>query len=661
MSSISPYLTRIPNMLASQTALSSITRSNAQLIQLQIQLATGLAFSRPSEDPIGASTVLVLDDLLERREQRLRNLSHAQSMLSSVDSALGGASSMLLEAKGIALSQIGVGSDAETRAAQADVIDSILQGLQGIANRDSHGIRLFGGSSHTTAPFEGMLGGIRYGGSGSGLLSDIGLGGSTPLTLAGDRAFGAVSARVEGERDLDPSLRGSTRLVDLGGARGLGVTPGSLTVVVDGVEVDVDLSDASTIEDVRAGLEAAMQTVDPGATVSLDAAAGDGFVVTPSAGVSIEIQDTGSGTVAADLGLSGTYPGGVATMGDDLQPSLTWTTPLDSLDGMTVPLGVIRVSNGNQVREVDLSGASTAQDIRNTLEQLGLGIRVEIAESGDRLSIHNEVSGASMSISEVSGGTTASDLGIRSFTESTPLSSFNDGGGVRILSGAIDPVTGLPDPAADMDVRVTLADGQTFEVDFVGAETVGDIIAAMEAAAMAAGIAVPGEFDAGLVDDGNGIAIHDFTAGAGELVVEGINNSPAAEQLGIIGSGSAMIAGEDRAKVAVDGVFAHLIALRDALRADNEFGIEVAAERLEADLVRVAESRAEVGVRARRVDDAVTRQEDLSVQDRTLKSSIQDLDFTSAALRFSAMQQQLQAAMATAGSLSNLSLIDFLR
>ena len=93
-------------------------------------------------------------------------------------------------------------------------------------------------------------------------------------------------------------------MVDLGGARGVGVTPGLLTVVVDGVEVDVDLSDASTIEDVRAGLEAAMQTVDPGATVSLDAAAGDGFVVTPSAGVSIEIQDTGSGTVAADLGLS---------------------------------------------------------------------------------------------------------------------------------------------------------------------------------------------------------------------------------------------------------------------------------------------------------------------------------------------------------------------
>ena len=485
MSSITPYLNRVPNLLASRTALESITRANAELIQLQMQLATGLAFNRPSEDPIGASTVLVLDDLLERREQRLRNLSHAQSMLSSVDSALGDASSMLLEAKGIALSQIGVGSDSQTRATQADVIDSILQGLQGIANRNTHGIHLFGGSAHTTAPFEGLLGGIRYSGMGDGLLSDIGLGSSTALTLAGDRAFGAVSGRIEGERDLDPSLQGSTRLADLGGARGLGVTPGPITVEVNGVAVEVDLSDASTIEDVRAGLEEAIQTLDPGATVSINSTAGDGLIITPSAGSSIQIEDSAAGVMAADLGLVGTFPGGVGTMGDDLQPKLTWTTSLESLDGLSVPLGTIRVENGGQVREVNLSSASTVQDIRNALEQLDLGIRVEISESGDRLSVHNEVSGASMSISEISGGTTASELGIRSFTESTPLSSFNNGGGVTIISGAIDPVTGLPDPAADTDVRITLGDGQTFEVDFVGAETVGDIIAAMEAAAAA--------------------------------------------------------------------------------------------------------------------------------------------------------------------------------
>jgi flagellin-like hook-associated protein FlgL len=49
------------------------------------------------------------------------------------------------------------------------------------------------------------------------------------------------------------------------------------------------------------------------------------------------------------------------------------------------------------------------------------------------------------------------------------------------------------------------------------------------------------------------------------------------------------------------------------------------------------------------------------VQDLALKSSIQDLDFTAAAVRFSTLQQQLQAALSTAGNVTSLTLLDFLR
>jgi flagellin-like hook-associated protein FlgL len=82
---------------------------------------------------------------------------------------------------------------------------------------------------------------------------------------------------------------------------------------------------------------------------------------------------------------------------------------------------------------------------------------------------------------------------------------------------------------------------------------------------------------------------------------------------------------------------------------------------LESDIARVTEARAEVGVRAQRVEDASTREQDLSVQDLALKSSIQDLDFTAAAVRFSTLQQQLQAALSTAGNVTSLTLLDFLR
>jgi flagellin-like hook-associated protein FlgL len=40
---------------------------------------------------------------------------------------------------------------------------------------------------------------------------------------------------------------------------------------------------------------------------------------------------------------------------------------------------------------------------------------------------------------------------------------------------------------------------------------------------------------------------------------------------------------------------------------------------------------------------------------------VQDLDFTEAAIRFTQLQQQLQAGLATAARTSALSLLDFLR
>ena len=661
MSSVPSVFSRVPNALSSQLLLGSISRTNNQLIQLQVQLASGKALNRPSDNPIGASTVGVIDNMLERRDQILRNLSQADSMLGTLDATMQDAGDLLLEARSIGLSQLGVDSDPETRRNEAEVINSILQSMEGLANRDYRGIHLFGGSSTGSAPFTGLLGGYQYNGSGNGLVTDIGLGNNTPVTISGEEAFGGLSARVEGHRDLDPDLLPETRLSDLGGARGLGITRGSVSVNVNGVETQVDLSDASTIDDVRSRIQAAIQATDPGALVEIDPVNAAGFRISLSVGTNVTISDPQVGVTAQDLGIDGTYAGGTSTAGGDLNPGLTWITPVDALAGVTTPLGTIRIENGSQSRDVDLSGAETIQDIRNTIEQLDLGVRVEISESGDRISVHNEVSGLEMSIGEVGGGTTASELGIRSFDGETQLSEFNNGRGVDIVSGSVDPITGLPDPDGDLDFRVTLGDGRSFDVDLVGALTVDDVMQAIDDAATTAGIATPGEFRVGLASDGNGIRLDDLTGGGGNIEVSSLNNSSAASQLGILGSASATLTGEDRAKFAVEGVFSHLIALRDALLADDDSGIAFAVDNLEQDITRSTEARAKVGVRAQRVADAMTREDDRKVQDLSLKSSIQDLDFASAAMRFSSLQQQLQASLSTASSVSNLTLLDFLR
>jgi flagellin-like hook-associated protein FlgL len=663
--SIPNNLPRIPTLLGAQILQSSLQRTNRDLLQLQVQLASAKAVNRPSDDTVAAGLITVLDDVIEGRRQRLRNLEHAQAILNTQDAAVGDANDLLLDAKSVALSQIGVGSDAATRESQAVIIDAILAQMTGIANRSYLDVHFFGGDATAAPPMSELLGGVRYGGRGSGLQADLGLAPTVRLTTSGESVFGALSTRVSGERDLDPLALSATRLADLGGAVGLGVRPGAVNVNVNGTDYALDLSGAATVGDVALALQDLLDASVPGALaaggVTLDAATGNRFNVDLNAGFTVTITDVGSEGAAADLGLAGvSFEDGVNEVGGDFDPRLTPLTPLSSLSGVTVPLGTIRIGNGGQVRDLDLSGAVTVQDLVNAVHGLNLGVRVEIAATGDRLDFVNELSGGLMSIGEVGGGATATELGVRSLAATTLLDDFNQGRGVEILSGAVDPVSGLPDPAKDLDFRVTVKDGRSFDVDLAGATTVQDVLDAVNAAAGAAGL-LPGEFQAGLASDGNGLALTDATAGA-TTSVTALNGSHAAEHLGILGStGSATLIGQDRATVAVDGVFAHLMALRDALRGNDEAGITIAAEKLEGDLDRLSRARAETGARSRRVADAIGHEEDLTIQDTALRSEVQDLDFTEAAIRFAALQRQMQAVLATAGQTSSLSLLDFLR
>ena len=657
MSIIPSNLSRVPNLLMSQIMLNTLNNAQRSLLETEVQLSTGRLINRASDDPLGGSTINVLDNVIERRDQWLRNLSHGEAVLGNLDTALADATDLMVEAKGIASSQIGIGSDAETRRSQAAVINGMLNEMFAIANRQYQEIFFFGGSATAVPPMEELLGGLRYQGQGDGLTNDVGQLISIGITISADKAFGALSSRVEGNIDLDPAMTVDTRLVDLNGGRGLGVSLGSINADVGGTDVTVDLSTAHTVQDVITTLETAIQTVDPGATVTLSAA-GNAFDITAGVGFPVIISDLTGGSTAADLGLVGTYPAGATTTSSDVDPKVTEHTLLANLAGVAFPMGMIRIDNGNQTRDLDLSTATTVQELMNAVEGLKLGIRVEIAESGDRLNFINELSGGRMAIGEVAGGATATELGVRSLAAWTRLEDFNDGRGIQIRSGSVDPVTGLPDPAADLDFRITVKDGSSIDVDLAGAETVADVLDAINGAATVAGIPLLAD----LAVNGNGITINDATVGLGPTMVEALNGSFAAADLGILSStAGASIVGEDRATVAVNSVFSHLMALRDALQLNDENGITLAAERFELDMNRLVEARAGVGVASRRVANAIVREEDLRIQDMALRSQVQDLDFTEAAIRFSTLQQQLQAGLLTMSRVGNLSLLDFLQ
>lgn len=681
MTTIPAGLSRAPNLFLAQVQLDRINRGNVALFDVQNRLATGKDINRISDDPVRAAAISTINQSLERSSQWLRNFSTANTALDTLDGALGDAQDAGLEAKSIALEYVNSTFNADDRAAAALTVESLLDKVFEVANRKSNVGHMFGGDHPGNQPVTQTLGGYRFSAEGQGLRIDLGPGVDVPLTLGPGSPLGGTSARVRGFAEIRPPVTDDTPIQDLRGARGQGIELGQIQLQFDGQLETVDLSQGDTAADLADAIEAGIiriqdrtgrQLLGPqgvrfdARSLRIDLLAADGIGPIPG----LTFAEVGEGITAADLGLIDTGEfSDTNGQGGDLNPQLSWLSPIQDFDDL--PLGQIRIRNGGQTRLVDLSQAQTLQDVRNAIEATDLGVRVELdSETGtiDLVSDLAVAAGNGLSVEEVQGNfDTAQRLGIRSFTSQTPVESLNDGRGVRVIDGQADPVTGDIDPDRNTDFRITLGDGRTFDVDLRPQDlnTVADIAARVNQAAQDAGLNVPAEFEAGVVQFGpGGLGFQQGNGIGGIMQVESLNASPALRDLGLdqatFDPASQAITGEDVAQVRVRNIFSDLLDLRQALRNDDETGIGFAGEGVEARLSEIAQTRAIVGGNAQRVQDAQDLREDIVLLDEATRSGLQDTDFAQAAIQLTQLQVQLQAALQVTAASRQQSLLDFL-
>lgn len=678
MSSIPSNISRSPSLLIQQIQLANITRTNLGLFEAQAQLSTGRSLLRPSDNAVAAVTVSALDDSIERSGQRIRNIDQADTNLALIETSLSEANDLLLNAKSIASEQVNLGSTSTERSNQAAVVDSLLAGLLEQMNRTSVDNYLFGGSRISRQPFEEFGNGILYTGEFEGLTTDLGLGTSLPVTLSGIDTVGEPG-RVNSSVNLDPQLTATTLLSDLNGGRGLGVTTGPIQLIIGGATdpIELDLTDADTVEDITTRIESAIRTYETTNATTILGPGGVGFVgerftIDVGAGQSVTFAELGTGSAARDLGLmtdAGFTFSAANADGVDLDPTLTLRSTVASLAGLAGPLDEIEFRNAGRLTRVDLTGATTIEDIKNRIETAGTGVRVDINADRTGIDIVNLVSAEpdqSLSISEVAGGEDTADLlGIRTFSDATRVDRLNDGRGVRVLSGRTDPDTGLPDPQLDIDFEIGLGDGSAITVNLRPEDlvNVGTLVSRINAEAASQGIA-PADFQAQLGNGDRGIILAQNAAFAGDITVSQRNNSQAAFDLGLLGgtydATSATFAGDDRAQVVTDTVFTRLIQLRDALLADDTTGITLAGENLEGVIDSVAQTRGLVGSYGQRLDNARAREEDGNLLEQSVRSELRDVDLAEAATRLTSLQTQLEAGLRSTTLAGQLSLLDFL-
>ena len=412
-------LARVSNLLRSNIANQTISRTQQSLLEVQNQLSTGKRLNAPSDDPGTAAIVQQLQKTLQQRKGYADNLSHAGSQLGEVDATFGDITALLQQAQTIASANVGSDVTQDQRQGAATIVQSLNSQLLSLANKQFGGVYLFGGDQATQPPFVSEAGGVRFVGSSRPLENVYDEHTQLAFMVNGDAVFGARSTRVQGTADLTPGLSSDTRVTDLNGTTGHGVRLGSIRLGNGTTSTVVDLSHADTASDVVRAINAAGV-----GSISASLGASGGLQLSGGATDNITVEEVGGGTTASDLGIleTGGAGSGIPLTGQSVAPRLILLTPLSSLRGgagIDLSGGMI-ITNGQASATIDLSTAQTVEDLLNAINGAGIQVSASINAAGTGINIINPTQGPQMTIAE-NGGTTAADLGIRSFSPAAQL------------------------------------------------------------------------------------------------------------------------------------------------------------------------------------------------------------------------------------------------
>ena len=773
MSRIIPITTtRTSDVLTRSRLLTQLQLDHRRLLELQTQISSGRRLVSPSDDATSSMRAIQVQRLLERKQQSADSLNSNRTFLTATETATANVADVLVSIRGEVVGAIGTTADAAHRTAVADQVGQAIETLISTGNQRFRGRHLFAGATTGTEPFAPDGSYVSYRGNTGNLPSFVDVGLLYLSNVSGHEAFGAISDAIRGQTDWRPAVTLDTRLEDLHG--GLGLTRGSFAISDGNSKSIIDVSGAETVGDVIDLIEnnppdgrvVKAGVTHSGLRIELDVAGGG----------NLNVQEEAGGRTAFELGILKTLGVGTGLLtGNDLNPRLTLTTPLDNVFGtrartelefpgrnndllieakqagesfndiaihfidsgtvtkgaervvfdnndpknktltfdvdadsstandvinalrmdssvnalfairlhdddidLTTNTGVgtvglssvketaggrgkdfdrtsgLRITNRGRTYTVDVKSTETIEDLLNVLYVSGAGVVASINAEGTGIDVRSTVSGSDFHIGE-NGGTTAADLGIRSFQRTTPLMVLNHGRGVKVAEGT--------------DFVIHRKDGIELAIDVSGAQTVGDVIDLINdhvdnqnpATAVVAQLNL----------QGNGIQLVDANvAGNDTLSVSRTKTSFAAWSLGLIPEGleqnvaalgtPEIIVGTDRNPIETQGVFNTLLRLQQALHDNDLTEIERLVGELDHDLDRVNFTRAEIGTREQGLDVLSQRLEEEDIELQRILSTELDVDFVESISEFSARQAAFQASLQVVAQAVRLSLMDFL-
>jgi flagellar hook-associated protein 3 FlgL len=179
-----------PNILPD--LLAGLDTMQRQLNNADLELASGRSISAPSDNPVGAQSLVLNHAAQAENDTFQQNVGNLQSRMQTAGSALNSAENAINQA--ISLGVEAGNSDLTTaqRQAIAQQLQGIQQQLVNTANTSYSGSYLFGGTLVETAPFTlnpAAPAGVTYSGNSSVISVQIASGESVNTNVPGDQLF----------------------------------------------------------------------------------------------------------------------------------------------------------------------------------------------------------------------------------------------------------------------------------------------------------------------------------------------------------------------------------------------------------------------------------------------------------------------------------------
>jgi len=328
---------------------------------------------------------------------------------------------------------------------------------------------------------------------------------------------------------------------------------------------------------------------------------------------------------------------GSEVLSADLNPDLNTSTLISQLNGgKGVTAGSFSITDraGNS-GTVSITSTMTLANVISAISNVSTNLTASINSSGDGITITDtsSVIKQSLTVSEVSGGSTATGLGIigtkdgniegtnldATLSGDTLISELNGGQGLAL--GSVSVING----AASGTVSLS------------SATTISGVISLINNAGL--------NVTASINSAGNALQVNSNNSST-VAVAGNIGTDTTAEDLGLGGG---------------KNVINTIIKLKQAMQNNDTFGILASLDNLDSGFITINESRAILGATARRMNTTETiHQQDIVNQNEQI-SEIEGADLVEAASDFAAMEAALQASLSSTARIIQPSLLDFLR